>query len=134
MSSALGSPKCSYPGGDILEYVIQLHQLIQEYDAIVDDPRYNRWMNTNNLKFSFSSPSHVETITSSLKKLKTDLETVEVDITLALSEVYDKYTIKEWKDTYIEPFKQKIQFMWEARRKILAKDTWPRRPLFKNEL
>lgn len=133
MSPAFGSPKCSYPGGDILEYVIQLHQLLQEYDAIVDDSRYAHWMNEYNVKFSFSNPYHIESVTTSLSKIKTELARIDVDISLALSEVYDIYTVNEWKDTFIKPFKQKVQNMWEARRNILARDVWPRRPLTLNE-
>lgn len=129
MSPALGSPKCSYPGGDILECMIQLHQLIQEYEAIVEDARYERWMNQYNIKFSFSSPSQIESFTSFLSKIKSDLAAVDVDITLALSEVYDDYTIEEWKETFIKPFKLKVQAMWNAKKNILMKDIWPRRPL-----
>lgn len=134
MSSAFGSPKCSYPGGDVLEYVIQLHQLMQEYDAIVEDARFARWMNQYHVKHSFSNPSEIENLTSFLGKIRNELSTVEVDITLALSEVYDKYTVNEWKDTFIKPFKQKVESTWQARQQILMKDSWPRRPLIQKEL
>lgn len=134
MSSAFGSPKCSYPGGDILEYVIQLHQLKQEYSVIVEDTRYARWMNQYHIKHSFSNPSHVESLTSFLGKIKNELSTIEDNITLALSEVYDQYTVDEWKDTYITPFKQKVESLWQARQNILARDSWPRRPLVQKKL
>lgn len=132
MSSAFGSPKCSYPGGDILEYVIQLHQLMQEYEAIVEDTRYERWMSEYNIKYSVSSPSQIESLTTFLNKIKSDLAAIDVDITLALSEVYDDFTIQEWKETYIKPFKAKVQSMWEAKKNILMKDVWPRRPFILN--
>lgn len=106
---------------------------MQEYDAIVGDIRYSRWMNEYNIKYSFSSPSRVESFTSFVSKIKNDLSALDTDITVALSEVYDKYTVEEWKDTFIKPFKQKVQSLWEVRRKILMKDTWPRRPLMQNE-
>lgn len=134
MSSAFGSPKCSYPGGDILEYVIQLQQLMQEYDAIIEDTRYARWMNEYHIKHSFSSPSKIESLTSFLGKIRNELSTVEGDITLALSEVYDEYTVNEWKETFIRPFRQRVETSWQARLKILMKDTWPRRPLIRKEL
>ncbi|KAJ8934716.1 hypothetical protein NQ318_004500 [Aromia moschata] len=44
-------------------------------------------------------------------------------------EVYDNFTIDEWKDTYIKPLERKMDAMWNARTSILNKDSWPRRPL-----
>lgn len=88
-------------------------------------------MTKYNVKYSFSSPSHIESVTASLINIKNDLAALEVDLTLALSEVYDNYTVVEWKETYIEPFEKSVQSMWDARKRILKQDTWPRRPLSK---
>lgn len=124
-----GSPKCSYPGGNILEYVLHLQQLKQEFDTILEDSRVRGWLNNYNIKHGFSNPNYVDSVTAPLSRIKSDLSQIDNDITVAMFEIYDNYTITEWKETYIKPFETKVNAMWEARRNILSKDSWPRRPL-----
>ncbi|XP_023027530.1 hexosaminidase D [Leptinotarsa decemlineata] len=128
-----GSPKCSFPGGDILEYVLHLEQLIQEYDIIMEDSRVKGWMNDYSVAHVYSSPSYVDSATSSLSRMKTDLEQIDSGITIAMADVYDEYTINEWKETYIKPLKRKIKKIWDIRKLLLERDTWPRRPLKHDE-
>ncbi|KAJ8913624.1 hypothetical protein NQ315_013446 [Exocentrus adspersus] len=128
-----GSPKCSYPGGNVLELVLHLQQLKQEFEAILDDSRVHGWLSSYNIDHTFSNPNYVDSVTAPLKRIKSELDQVENDITEAMFEIYDNYTIEEWKETYIKPFVEKVDRLWEAKENILAKDSWPRRPL-RNEI
>ncbi|KAJ8934715.1 hypothetical protein NQ318_004499 [Aromia moschata] len=65
-----GSPKCSYPGGNILEYVLHLQQLKQEFETILDDSRVRGWLSDYNIAHSYSNPNYVESGTSSLSKMR----------------------------------------------------------------
>lgn len=124
-----GSPKCSYPGGDILEGVIKLQQLKQEYETILEDSRVKGWMSDYNKNHQFSNPQHVQSVTAPLNRIKGELVQLDGEITAAMYEVYDNYTIGEWKETYIKPFERDVKELVDARDKILARNYWPRRPL-----
>jgi hexosaminidase len=124
-----GSPRCSYVGGDILEGVLKLQQLKQEYENILEDSRVKGWMSEYNRNHEFSNPQHVQSVTAPLSRIRGELMLVDNEITAAMYEVYDNYTINEWKETYVKPFEREVKSMVEARDKILAKDSWPRRPL-----
>uniref|UniRef100_V5GYD2 beta-N-acetylhexosaminidase n=1 Tax=Anoplophora glabripennis TaxID=217634 RepID=V5GYD2_ANOGL len=129
IGSVFGSPHCSYPGGNILEYVLHLQQLKQEFETILEDPRVHGWLDNYNIKHKFSNPNHVDSVTAPLSRIKSDLSQIDNGITTAMYEIYDNYTIEEWKETYIKPFEKRINAMWEAKKNILSKDSWPRRPL-----
>ncbi|XP_044266884.1 hexosaminidase D-like [Tribolium madens] len=124
-----GSPKCSYTGGDILEGVLKLQQLKQEYETILEDSRVKGWMSDYNKNHQFSNPQHVQSVTAPLNRIKGELLQLDSEMTTAMYEVYDNYTISEWRETYIRPFEREIKAMVDARDKILAKNYWPRRPL-----
>lgn len=126
---AFGSPKCSYEGGDILEGVLKLQQLKQEFETILDDSRVRGWMTDFNKKYEFSNPEHIKSVGSPLGRIKTELSIVDTEITIAMYEIYDNYTIAEWKEIYLRPFERELYGMIEARDKILEKTVWPRRPL-----
>ncbi|KAG5886069.1 hypothetical protein JTB14_018928 [Gonioctena quinquepunctata] len=134
MGPVFGTPRCDFPGGQILENVIHLQQLIQEYDSIMEDSRVKGWIDDYNIAHDFSSPSYVESVTGSLDRMKNDLEEIDSDMTVAMSEVYDKYTVEEWKETYIRPIERKISKLYGARQSLLKKEKWPRRPLTHDEV
>lgn len=91
-------------------------------------------MNDYNIKYTFSNPSYVEGVTSTLSKIKEDLDNISLELTWSMSEIYDDDTIEEFKITYIKPFEKKIDELINARKKLLMRDVWPRRPLKSNEL
>ncbi|XP_030749896.1 hexosaminidase D-like isoform X2 [Sitophilus oryzae] len=131
IGSAFGTPKC----GDILEYIIHLHQLKQEYEEIIEDSRVKGWLNEYNIKYLFSNPHYVKSVLLPLDKIKDELEYVKDNISRALREVYDKYTVSEWLETFVKPFETEVLKLWRAKHELLKKESWPRRPLdFKHEL
>ncbi|KAJ8932792.1 hypothetical protein NQ314_014496 [Rhamnusium bicolor] len=129
IGSAFGSPKCSFPGGSILEYVLHLQQLKQEFETILDDSKVRGWLNEYNIEHAFSNPIYVESVTASLSRIRSELNLIDNEIVTAMIDVYDNYTIDEWKETYIKPFEKKINSLWDAKNTILSKESWPRRPL-----
>ncbi|EFA10268.1 Hexosaminidase D-like Protein [Tribolium castaneum] len=127
-----GSPKCSYTGGDILEGALKLQQLKQEYETILEDSRVKGWMSDYNKNHQFSNPQHVQSVTAPLNRIKGELMQLDGEMTAAMYEVYDNYTVSEWRETYIKPFEREVRAMVDARDKILAKNYWPRRPLLQD--
>lgn len=124
-----GSPKCAYPGGSILELVIRLQQLRQEFELIINDSRIKGWLNNYNIIHAFSSPQYIETVTEPLNRILHELNSINNDLNKAMQVVYDEYTIEEWRETYLLPFIKRVEQLWNAKEVVLAKDSWPRRPL-----
>lgn len=129
IGTAFGSPKCKFPGGEILENVIHFHQLKQEFDEILEDSRVKGWLSDYNRAHTFSNNQYVKSVLIPMGKIKGELDLIKGDITTALSDVYDQYTVDEWIETFIEPFEKKVLTMWQAKQNLLNKESWPRRPL-----
>ncbi|CAH1230518.1 unnamed protein product [Diabrotica balteata] len=127
-----GSPKCSFPGGEVLEHVIHFQQLRQEFESILEDSRMKGWMSDYNVAHCFTNINNVESVTTSLGRIRDDLNEIKSLLTSALSEVYDKYTVEEWIETYVKPLETHINLLWDAKKKLVAKSTWNRRPFNKD--
>ncbi|XP_053993531.1 hexosaminidase D-like [Hylaeus volcanicus] len=129
-----GWTKCNYHGVAIYAALLRLVSLTQEVTKMEQDNTFKGWLKPYNLKYSFSSPSHVERAVVELDRYKMELMYIEKDMRSAMEEIYDNYTIQEWLETYIAPLNEKFTQLWEAKEKILEKMVWPRRPLKKLEL
>nr|CAH7746181.1 unnamed protein product [Callosobruchus chinensis] len=135
IGSAFGSPRCSYPGGNLLESALTLNQLKQELIVLKEDSRVKGWMSAGyNVKHHFSNPGHMEAVKAVLVRIQSELEDLQVEIGKALSEIYDEYTVEEWQSTHVLPFVDEVDSLLTTCDKLLAKDTWPRRPLNRNDL
>lgn len=132
MGPAFGTPKCHYPGGDILEAVLKFQQLVQDYEAITGDSRVKGWITDYNIEHSFSSPQYVISALMQIDMIKAELDALDGEFTTAMIEVYDNYTIDEWKETYLKPFEKQVLLYYTAKEKLLARTSWPRRPLVYN--
>lgn len=133
MGLAFGTPHCTFPGGNVLENVLRLQQVKQDLDGILSMSESVGWLTEYNIRHSFSSPRYVETVMGLLSKVRSDFEMLDSDLTAALQEVYDNYTVVEWRETVVKPFEEKVNAIWKARQALLGKDHWPRRPLTAKE-
>lgn len=129
MGPAFGSPKCNYPGGDVLEAILRFQQLKQDYEIIIGDSRVKGWISDYNIDNCFSNPQHVVTALAQIDMIKEELEQINEEIVRALAEIYDNYTVSEWKETYVKPFEKQILYYYHAKEKLLSKTVWPKRPL-----
>ncbi|XP_066246413.1 hexosaminidase D-like [Euwallacea similis] len=129
IGTAFGSPKCKFPGADVLEFTIHFHQLQQDFLEITDDFRVKGWLSEYNKLHSYSNPKHIEEIAVALDRIKSELEVVNVGISNAMLKVYDEFTVVEWLDTYLLPFKKEVSSLWEAKKRILSTTSWQRKPL-----
>ncbi|XP_076750807.1 hexosaminidase D [Xylocopa sonorina] len=125
--------KCSYIGSSIYAAILRLFSLTQEVNKMEQDNTFKGWLKPYNLKYSFSNPSHVESAVADLDRYKMEIMYIEKEIRSAMENVYDDYTIQEWLETYVAPLNEKFNQLWEAKEKILEKNTWPRRPLTKSD-
>ncbi|CAH1113472.1 unnamed protein product [Psylliodes chrysocephalus] len=132
MGPVFGSPKCAFPGGDILEHIIHFQQFKQEFEVIVEDFRYKGWLNNFNIQNCFSNTAHVESVTSSLSRIREDLIELKADLNLSLQKVYDKYTTEEWLESYFNPLESQVEALWSAKNKLLSQKVWRKRPFKQN--
>lgn len=128
MGPAFGTPKCHYPGGDVLEAILRFQQLKQDFQEIQRDPRVNGWITDYNIKHSFSSPQHVVSALLELDHIEQEFLEIDEEITNSMLEIYDNYTVNEWRETYLEPLRKQILYLLKAKDRLLSKKSWPRRP------
>ncbi|XP_043678011.1 hexosaminidase D-like [Vespula pensylvanica] len=126
-----GWTKCGFHGSAVYAVTVRLYSLMQEINKMEQDNIFKGWLKPYNLKYSFSSPSHIERIIDELNRHKLEIMYIEKEMRSAMKDIYDNYTIQEWLETYITPINEKVTQLYEAEEKILEKNTWPRRPLTK---
>lgn len=129
-----GWTKCSFHGVSIYATVLRLYSLTQEVLKMEQDNTYKGWLKPYNIRYSFASPSYVERAVTDLDRYKMEVMYIEKDMRTAMEDIYDNYTIQEWLETYTAPLNEKLGQLWEAKEKLLEKNTWPRRPLTKSDL
>ncbi|XP_032682535.1 hexosaminidase D-like isoform X1 [Odontomachus brunneus] len=129
-----GWTKCSFHGVSIYNAILRLYSLTQEILKMEQDNTYKGWLKPYNIKYSFASPSYVERAVTDLDRHKMEIMYIEKDMRTAMEDIYDNYTIQEWLETYTAPLNEKLSQLWEAKEKLLEKNTWPRRPLTKPDL
>ncbi|KAK9879936.1 hypothetical protein WA026_008445 [Henosepilachna vigintioctopunctata] len=133
MGPSLGTPRCSFPGSEILENVYRLHQLIDDFKQIAQSLEVKGWMSSFNSHYGFSSPEHVMRVATQLNHFEKEINEIENDMSRALLDVYDAFTKNEWIFTYILPLKRQISELQRTKAKCLSKNIWPRKP-FNNRI
>ena len=126
--------KCSYHGVLVYAATLKLFSIQQEIARMKQDNTFRGWLTPYNTKYSFSSPSHVERAVADLDRFKMEILYLEKEVRVVMESIYDNYTIQEWLETHLLPMNDEIEKIWEAKEKILERETWPRRPLLKSEL
>lgn len=129
-----GWTKCGFSGVAVYSVIVRLFGLTQEINRMEQDNTYKGWLKPYNIKYAYSNPSHVERAVAELDRFKMELVYIEKEMRAAMTGIYDDYTFTEWIETFVVPLNDKINELWEAKEKILEKNTWPLRPLHKNEL
>ncbi|XP_045472995.1 hexosaminidase D-like [Harmonia axyridis] len=129
MGPAFGSPRCKFPGSDILENAYRLHRLNEDYNELKRSSVMRGWVTNYNILYNFTNPYHFYNIAPQLNHLENEVLEIENDMSKALLNVYDEYTKDEWILTYINPLKKEIQELIRVKDQLLDRDVWPRRPL-----
>lgn len=126
-----GSPKCTFPGGEIIENIIRFQQLKQEFESIIENSKVKGWMTDYNINHCSTNIYYVETLTTSLGRIKQDLIEVKNLLESALSEIYDEFTVEEWIETHVKPLEKQVNTLWDAKVRLMSKNSWDRRPFVK---
>lgn len=126
-----GWTKCTWFGASVYSASLRLHSLCQEITRMEQDSTFKGWLKPYNIKYAFSNPSHVERAVAELDRYKMEITYIEKEIKSAMDVIYTNDTIQEWLETYVNPLNEKLTALWDAKEKILEKDSWPRRPITK---
>ncbi|KAK6622086.1 hypothetical protein RUM44_001893 [Polyplax serrata] len=119
---------CNFPGFYVYKTIVTFYNLQQRIYSLRDIP--NGWFSTFNILYSFSSPAQVENfvINFPIDALKLELKESWSVLQEHMNEIYDEYTVNEWLLTYIVPFSIRLDGLSKAKKAILMKRDWPRRP------
>ncbi|XP_067126536.1 hexosaminidase D-like [Centruroides vittatus] len=124
---------CNYPGGKVFKGMQRLQQLKHQIMKMMKDNHVVGWMSDYNIQMSFSSPAHVELGMRKLGEIQTNATLLYTFMQNIMPEVYDKYTIDEWLQTYMDPIMLQLENLSNTAQKLLKYSAWPRRPLNSNE-
>ena len=82
-----------------------------------------------NVQHQFSSPTHLEHVSFELVSLRASLEALGRDCQMVFEPVYDRFTVKEWLDTFVKPLLASVDQLARTTDVLRSKNAWPRRPL-----
>ncbi|KAK0095343.1 hypothetical protein PV326_008623 [Microctonus aethiopoides] len=126
-----GWTKCGYHGVAVYSVIVRLFFLNDEINRMEQHNTFIGWMKPYNIKYAYSNPGHVEEAVGELDRFKMELIYIEKEMRTAMNGIYDDYTLTEWIETFVVPLNDKVNQLWEAKEKILSKNSWPRRPFNK---
>ena len=123
------SIRCQYSGSDILNAVQYLVQIRDQYNKLLNDSVVRGWISAYNVQHQFSSPTHLEHVSFELVSLRASLEALGRDCQMVFEPVYDRFTVKEWLDTFVKPLLASVDQLARTTDVLRSKNAWPRRPL-----
>ncbi|GJQ71813.1 hypothetical protein Trydic_g11498 [Trypoxylus dichotomus] len=121
-------PNCKYPGAEVLDAVIAFHQFKETYKDFKQMSTVAGWIGNYQKSHNFSNPDIVNWIFIHLTDLRNQLTSVDSYLATTMINIYDKYTLSEWQETFVKPIYDDIHKMMDTSNKLLATDSWPRRP------
>jgi len=120
---------CRFPGAEVFDVVQQLDNLRTTYHKLLNDSVVRGWITEYNAAHKFSSPTHLERIDVEMSYLKNSVESLNGEVETNFQSVYDRFTIREWLDTYVQPFLSSVDKYCKTIDMLRSKNVWPRRPL-----
>lgn len=122
--------RCSFPGSRIYELSLQFFSLNYYLKEQFFESNYILgWVSDYNVKAKFSSPPLIEQAMMRYNDGVRNVSLFQNSISIALSEVYDKYTVAEWIEINIKPLTVKLEQYVASMKMLLLSSVWPRRPL-----
>ncbi|BES96902.1 hexosaminidase (glycosyl hydrolase family 20, catalytic domain) containing [Nesidiocoris tenuis] len=120
---------CVFPGSRLFLAITRYARVLEQIDEAKRGSPFKGWMTAYNRNRTFSAPSHVEEATNEIVNLYSDVTSLERDIEEAMDPIYFADTFVEWSATYIKPVKDELRVIVQARDRLLAVESWPKRSL-----
>lgn len=118
-----------YAGAEVFDTVQQLDILRTTYYKLLNDSVVRGWISEYNLAHKFSSPTYLERIDVEMSYLKNSVKSLTGEGEANFESVYDRFTIKEWLDTHVQPLLSSVEKYCKEINILRSKNVWPRRPL-----
>ncbi|XP_069689508.1 hexosaminidase D-like [Periplaneta americana] len=121
---------CAFPGSDAFALAGRLATLRARVNALHEELTEQRaWLTPYNVRHNFSSPWRVLESHSTQQRLVRELVDLRNATMRVLGQYFDRYTTQEWLEQRVDPLEDKLGRLQSASARLLAWDTWPRRPL-----
>lgn len=121
--------RCRFPGSEVYSIVLSLSQAREQFAKVMNDSVVRGWLTDYNMEKSFSSPTHLDGISTELGYLQNSLDLLGRDVTSSFDAVYDPSTAKEWLQTFVKPMTDHVDKLLLSIDSLKKRKTWPRRPL-----
>ncbi|KAK4296567.1 hypothetical protein Pmani_030960 [Petrolisthes manimaculis] len=121
---------CSFPGANVATFLHRYARLRRDVRLLrreVDE--VSGWLTPYNVRHNFSSPSRVREGTGELASLTAALRDVEDEAEAVLAQYLNPSTVIEWREQHLTPLNLTLTSLTNITHALLARTTWPRRPL-----
>jgi hexosaminidase len=121
---------CFFPGSPIFKMIhglgtvqTEVQQYLQKYSA------EEGWLTEYNFRHNYSSPFRVNEGLEEYSRMTYLVTALIRQANLALTEVYDNYTVTEWIEQKIYPLYKDLSDFKTKADTLKMRNIWPRRPL-----
>lgn len=119
---------CNFPGSKVYGIAQRLFMLKKDVNSMLESNHVRGWVTPFNIKHKFASPQMIEQGLQDLSMLLLEYKKIYTDTEIALREVYNEPTVREWIETNLEGTVFKLNNLFVARKDLLKQTSWPRRP------
>lgn len=121
---------CSFPGSNLFSAVGNYMALQARVSTLYTDvAERHGWLTMYNVRHNFSSPWRLLQTHVSVQQLLQELTTFRNSTAQILTQYFDHFVVDEWLEQKMDPLAEKMASLEHFVQNLVARDTWPRRPL-----
>lgn len=121
---------CSFPGSNLFSAVGSYVALQARAMTLYADLTERRgWLTMYNVRHNFSSPWRLLEAHVSVQRLLRELTAFRNSTAHIMTQYFDQFAVDEWLEQKVDPLAEKMASLENFALNLIARDTWPRRPL-----
>nr|XP_022917874.1 hexosaminidase D-like [Onthophagus taurus] len=119
-----GLAYCSYPGGKLLDTILQFHKYKYNYEVFMNNHAIVAWLNNYNIKRGMYNRKQLQKISNQINNYRRKLDTLTVDIKKEMKFIYRTEIVDEWYESYVEPIYIEIAKLINQVETLMNKTIW----------
>jgi len=121
---------CEFPGSNLFSTIASYVALQARVDRLyVHVSQRHGWLTTYNVRHNFSSPWRLLETQHSGQQLARELTEFRNWTRHIMTQYFDRFTVDEWLEQKVDPLAEKMATLERFVQALVARDTWPRRPV-----
>jgi hexosaminidase len=121
---------CAFPGSNLFSAVGSYVSLQARVSTLYTDvTERHGWLTVYNVHHNFSSPWRLLEVHAIVQQLLRELTTFRNSTAHIMTQYFDQFVVDEWLEQKVDPLAEKMTSLKHFVQSLVARDTWPRRPL-----